>query len=250
MIRVREAMRCSVPNAQLFSTPTVAGLAEAMSRAGPGKGAAPSIPSTGYTAEQLAAGVLCSPNQEQMLALYQVEPDSAAYNVQDAMRLHGDVDEAVLEAALAAIARRHASLRTRFVERGGELLQAVLAPYDPRAAPKLRRRSLPAEPQARDAELALLIAEPFALVGGGVPLRIYLLTEEGAQGRVLLLSAHHAIRYGSQGVQSMPMRTDSSGRCLFMLVMHVAMGQSMQLNLPALCCLRATDLCRRLTVSQ
>ena len=117
------------------------------------------------------------------------------------MRLRGDVDEAVLEAALAAITRRHASLRTRFVERGGEMLQAVFTPDDPRAASKLRRRSLPADPEARDAELALLIAEPFALVGGGVPLRIYLLNEEAAQGRVLLLSAHHAIRWGIWGHQ-------------------------------------------------
>ena len=44
-------------------------------------------------------------------------------------------------------------------------------------------------------ELARLIAQPFKLVGGGVPLRVYLLAEDGAAGRaVLLFSAHHAIR--------------------------------------------------------
>ena len=47
----------------------------------------------------------------------------------------------------------------------------------------------------REEELARLIAQPFKLVGGGVPLRVYLLAEEGASGQaVLLFSAHHAIR--------------------------------------------------------
>ena len=50
----------------------------------------------------------------------------------------------------------------------------------------------------RDEELARLIAQPFKLVGGGVPLRVYLLAEDGAGGRaVLLFSAHHAIRCAS-----------------------------------------------------
>ena len=49
-------------------------------------------------------------------------------------------------------------------------------------------------------ELARLIAQPFKLVGGGVPLRVYLLAEDGAAGRaVLLFSAHHAIRCTSPG---------------------------------------------------
>ena len=47
----------------------------------------------------------------------------------------------------------------------------------------------------REEELARLIAQPFKLVGGGVPLRVYLLAEDGAAGvAVLLFSAHHAIR--------------------------------------------------------
>lgn len=78
MIRVREALRSSVPTAQLFSTPTIAGLGEAMSRAGSDEGAAPCIPAAGYAAAQLAAGVPCSPNQEQMLALHASQPGSAA----------------------------------------------------------------------------------------------------------------------------------------------------------------------------
>ena len=65
MIRVREALRCAAPTAQLFATPTVAVLAEAMARAGTGEGAAARIPAAGYSAQALAAGVPCSLNQEQ-----------------------------------------------------------------------------------------------------------------------------------------------------------------------------------------
>ena len=65
MIRVREALRCAAPTAQLFATPTIAGLGEAMARAGTGEGAAARIPAAGYSAQALAAGVPCSLNQEQ-----------------------------------------------------------------------------------------------------------------------------------------------------------------------------------------
>jgi len=72
----------------------------------------------------------------------------------------------------------------------------VLPAGDPRATVRLQRCSLPAgldaDQRALQAELARLIAQPYALIGGGVPLRIYLLA--AGEARVLLLSAHHAIR--------------------------------------------------------
>ena len=68
MIRVREALRCAAPTAQLFATPTIAGLGEALERAGTGEGAAARIPAAGYSAQALAAGVPCSLNQEQVRA--------------------------------------------------------------------------------------------------------------------------------------------------------------------------------------
>ena len=191
MISVREALRVDTPTSQLFATPSIAGLAEALARSAASSSGQPSIPLAGYTAKQLAAGVPCSLNQEQMLVLHQLRPDSAAYNVHDAAWLHGDVAEDVLEAALTALACRQSSMRTQFVEDDGRVLQAVLPEDDPRAVVRLHRRSLPAG-SALQAELARLVAQPYALVGGGVPLRIYLLAGQGA--RVLLLSAHHAIR--------------------------------------------------------
>ena len=71
MIRVREALRCAAPTAQLFATPTIAGLGEAMAHWGTGGDEAARIPAAGYSAQALAAGVPCSLNQEQARAALQ-----------------------------------------------------------------------------------------------------------------------------------------------------------------------------------
>ena len=102
MIRVRQATGRDVPTAQLFRTPTIAGLAEVLERsAGGGAAEAEAIPRAGFSAEQRAAGVPCSANQEQMLVLHQMAPASAAYNMAEPVRLRGALDEAALEARAA-----------------------------------------------------------------------------------------------------------------------------------------------------
>ena len=99
------------------------------------------------------------------------------------------------QAALALLARRQESLRTHFVERGGQLLQAVLPADAPCAAPPLQRRSLPGG--ANEAALAAVIDklsdQPFQVVGGGVPLRAVLITA-GADDHALFIGNHHILR--------------------------------------------------------
>ena len=101
MIRVRQAVGYDVPTVQLFRTPTIAGLADALERtagaAARGEAASQAIPRAGFSAEQRAAGVPCSANQEQMLVLHQMAPASAAYNMAEPVRLRGALDEAALE---------------------------------------------------------------------------------------------------------------------------------------------------------
>ena len=99
MIRVRQAAGQDVPTVQLFRTPTIAGLAEALERSSGATtaGASQAISRAGYTPEQRAAGVPCSANQEQMLVLHQMAPTSPAYNMAEPVRLRGAVDEAALE---------------------------------------------------------------------------------------------------------------------------------------------------------
>ena len=109
---------------------------------------------------------------------------------------------ASLQAALALLARRQESLRTHFVERDGQLLQAVLPADDARAAPKLQRRTLPAG--ACEAELAALLEElaerPFQLVGAGVPLRITLIAAGGDE-HLLVVVNHQILRHGRSSLQ-------------------------------------------------
>ena len=103
MIRVRQATASSVPTAQLFATPSIAGLAEAMERLAPaeGSGAAQAgIPRASYSDEERAAGVPCSANQEQMLVLHQLAPESAMYNMMEPITLASPADAAALQARI------------------------------------------------------------------------------------------------------------------------------------------------------
>ena len=53
--------------------------------------------------------------QQRLWFLHQLEPASPVYNMPAALHLPGRLDRAVLAAALGEVARRHESLRTRFV---------------------------------------------------------------------------------------------------------------------------------------
>ena len=55
-----------------------------------------------------------SPAQQRQWFLWQLDPRSTAYHIQGALRLKGQVDQDALSAAVAALAERHESLRTRF----------------------------------------------------------------------------------------------------------------------------------------
>ena len=101
MIRVRRATDSSVPTAQLFATPSIAGLAEAITRLAlvDGIGAAQAgIPRASYSGEERAHGVPCSANQEQMLVLHQLAPESAMYNMMEPIALASPANAAALQA--------------------------------------------------------------------------------------------------------------------------------------------------------
>jgi amino acid adenylation domain-containing protein len=64
--------------------------------------------------------------QQRLWFLWQLEPDSPAYNIPAARRLTGPLNPDALEAALREIVRRHEVLRTRFAMQGGEPVQIVV----------------------------------------------------------------------------------------------------------------------------
>ncbi|HHK4364328.1 TPA: pyoverdine non-ribosomal peptide synthetase/polyketide synthase PvdL, partial [Pseudomonas aeruginosa] len=64
-------------------------------------------------------------SQQRMWFLWQLEPDSPAYNVGGLARLSGPLDVARFEAALQALVQRHETLRTTFPSVGGVPVQRV-----------------------------------------------------------------------------------------------------------------------------
>jgi hypothetical protein len=201
MAKVRQATDSDIASAQLFRTPTIAGLAAFLSSTAPGDDAVTAIAAAPYSPEQRRAGVPCSANQAQMVALHDMDPDSSAYHMSEALRLRGALDAGALEAALRALATRHEILRTRLLQRDGRLLQSVLLPAedsagstDPRALPALQRHSVRGQ-GGEGAAHELIDREanrPFRLMDE-VPLRV-VLVEIAPDDHALLFAMHHVIR--------------------------------------------------------
>jgi hypothetical protein len=194
MAKVRDATGSGVASAQLFRTPTIAGLAAFLSSGASSDDAVAAIPAAPFGPEERCAGVPCSANQAQMVVLHEMDPDSAAYHMSEALRLRGPLDADALQAALRALAARHEILRTWLLQRDGRLLQSVLPAEHPRALPALVRRSVRARGGERSAQ-ALIDREasrPFRLMDE-VPLRV-MLVEVAHDDHALLIAMHHVIR--------------------------------------------------------
>ncbi|MCA1612743.1 MAG: amino acid adenylation domain-containing protein [Acidobacteria bacterium] len=133
--------------------------------------------------------------QQRLWFLHQLEPESAAYNMPEAVRLRGQLEVAVLRQTLGELVRRHEVLRTTFTVADGEPFQ-VIAPPQPFGLPVVDLSDLPEA--AREAEARRLAAEeawrPFDLRRGPV-MRAGLL-RLGAEEHVLLLTLHHIVSDG------------------------------------------------------
>src|SRR2546423_12643332 len=63
--------------------------------------------------------------QQRLWFIDQLTPGKATYNIPGGLRVRGQLDVEVLERTLQEIARRHETLRTRFVAVGGEPHQVI-----------------------------------------------------------------------------------------------------------------------------
>ncbi|CAM5410439.1 non-ribosomal peptide synthetase [Streptomyces spiroverticillatus] len=130
-----------------------------------------------------------SPNQAALWLLHQVAPDSPAYLVSTAFRVHDALDADALRTALTALTRRHAVLRTTFprTEADGPV-QRVHAELPPDFTESDASGWSEADLDARMTEAA---ERPFDLAAGPL-LRAHLFT--GADGgHRLVLTAHHLV---------------------------------------------------------
>ncbi|HEY0510666.1 MAG TPA: amino acid adenylation domain-containing protein, partial [Thermoanaerobaculia bacterium] len=195
--RLRSLLNVELPVRQLFLASTLKGLAAQVEREIASRRGVP-LPPIGRAPR--GADLPLSFAQQRLWFLDRLEPGTATFNVPSPFRLTGRLDPGALSRALDEIARRHESLRARFLEREGRGRQQVQPPA-PLPLPQVDLSGLPAfrrEPEARKwaGEEARL---PFDLARGPL-LRTTLLRLAG-DAALLLVTLHHIVTDGwSTGV--------------------------------------------------
>lgn len=183
--KLRQAFGVEVKLKSVFETPTAAGLAAAVRAAA--IDSAPGLVALGHGAGDL---VSMSYAQERLWFLDRLEGPSALYNMAFALRLEGDLSVAALEFALSELVRRHAVLRTVYVE-NSDGPRAAIQPPRPLALNCVDLSGLdPEAAQARAAEwIAAYAARPFDLAQD-LMLRAGLL-RLGPDKHILVGAVHH-----------------------------------------------------------
>ncbi|OOW02514.1 non-ribosomal peptide synthetase [Pseudomonas sp. MF6394] len=134
-------------------------------------------------------------SQQRMWFLWQMEPDSPAYNVGGMARLRGVLDVGRFEAALQALIMRHETLRTTFPSVDGVACQKVSAQTTVRMGWQDFSALNEPQRQQRLQQLADVEAHtPFNLETG--PLLRACLVKAGEQEHYLVLTLHHIVTEG------------------------------------------------------
>ncbi|MDG9872547.1 amino acid adenylation domain-containing protein [Pseudomonas juntendi] len=186
--RLRQALGLDLPLRALFETPVLADFA-ALAGQGSDDGAPPIV------AVDRSQPLSLSYAQHRQWFLWQLDPDSSAYNIPAALRLRGQLNVSALGRSFEALTLRHETLRTTFRVEDGQAVQ-VIHPH--------QAFCLQAEPvtaPAGDALQAwlqgLIEAEtqrPFDLAQGPL-LRVKLL-RLADDDHVLVLTLHHIVTDG------------------------------------------------------
>ncbi|WP_339520288.1 non-ribosomal peptide synthetase [Pseudomonas proteolytica] len=190
--RTRQACDVELPLRTLFEASELGDFAEQVRL----------IQASGQRNQQTAIGkvdrsqpVPLSYSQQRMWFLWQMEPDSPAYNVGGMARLRGVLDVGRFEAALQALIMRHETLRTTFPSIDGVARQKVAAQSSVRMSWQDFSALNEAERQLRLQQLADQEAHsPFNLETG--PLLRACLVKAGDQEHYLVLTLHHIVTEG------------------------------------------------------
>ncbi|BBH45202.1 non-ribosomal peptide synthetase [Pseudomonas sp. KU43P] len=129
--------------------------------------------------------------QNRLWLLWQLEPQSAAYNIPAGLHLRGELNEAALESAFQALVARHEALRTVFSEEDGQALQRVL-PEQPFSLNRLGLEGLSAAEVAERREAHA--QQPFDLAQG--PLLRVMLVRLADEDHQLWVTLHHIVADG------------------------------------------------------
>ncbi|MFE7718054.1 amino acid adenylation domain-containing protein [Nocardia rhizosphaerihabitans] len=181
--RLGATLDTEIPVRVLFEAPTVAALAAHIAQ----------YSGTGRRRPPLIAGprpdlVPLAPAQQRMWFFNQYDTGSGAYNVPIALRLRGELNVEALRSAMADVLRRHESLRTRYPDHDGMLIQ-LIEPAD-EVDPELALVSV--LPSELDAAITEFVTEGFD-VSVRVPVRARLFRAAGSEepDYVLAVVVHH-----------------------------------------------------------
>ncbi|WP_052710261.1 non-ribosomal peptide synthetase [Azospirillum thiophilum] len=131
-----------------------------------------------------------SSTQRRLWFLWRLDPASTAYTISTALRLRGRLDSESLRRAFALVSMRHETLRTRFIDRGGEPRQVIDAdPAFDWTVEALEDAAL------LESRLRGEAARPFDLERGPL-LRLRLFRLPGGDKHALSLAMHHIISDG------------------------------------------------------
>ncbi|MGH3157598.1 MAG: condensation domain-containing protein, partial [Streptosporangiaceae bacterium] len=192
---LRDKFDRDVPVRELFDHPTLAAFTARVAAAPPVTGRPPLRSGAGTGPEPLTA------QQERHWVLYQLEPDSPAQNVPQALRLRGPLDVTALERTLTLVCVRQAMLRTTFETAGGVPAQRIGPPVTISLPPVPVTAGTLDEVISRDAD------QPFDLTAAP-PWRVTLL-RLAPDDHYLLINMHHIICDG----WSMPVLVEEMAAC-------------------------------------
>ncbi|MEK6278979.1 MAG: amino acid adenylation domain-containing protein [Acidobacteriota bacterium] len=129
--------------------------------------------------------------QQRLWLIQQLEPESTAYNVSNAVRLRGPLNVGALEKALNEIVRRHEILRTTFTLSGDQLVQVVAPPAALNLQVEDLRTMSAGEQEAEARQIAKQEAEVVFDLERGPLFRVRLLRLNDEH--VLTICRHHII---------------------------------------------------------
>ncbi|MET0385573.1 MAG: amino acid adenylation domain-containing protein, partial [Polyangiales bacterium] len=193
LLRIQERFGVSPSLERLLDAPTLRALAVELDRA---IAAGEHTRETPITPVSRRERLPLSAAQRRMYFLWQLDPDSAAYNICGALALRGVLDVGALQRALDALVARHEALRTRFPEHAGEPYQQIDAP----TPVWLRRDDLrQAAPTAREHAARVLRATESQRgfdLGRGPLFRVRLIQLRESEQQ-LIVTLHHSIADGA-----------------------------------------------------
>ncbi|MBI6899466.1 amino acid adenylation domain-containing protein [Pseudomonas putida] len=189
--RIRQRLELEVPLRSLFESADLQAFAQAA-----GQGSASQAPA--FTVVDRSQPLPLSYAQQRQWFLWQLEPESAAYNIPSALRLKGELNIEALRSSFAALIARHETLRTTFRQQGDSAEQVVRPTLDV----PLQVASAALDESALQAWVEAQVREPFNLEHG--PLLRARLLRLAADEHVLVLTLHHIVADG----WSMPIMVD------------------------------------------